>query len=215
MNIIIFLGPAGSGKGTQAERLSKKLGYDHISMGDLLRQEIASVSPVGLDAKKVMDKGGLVSDTIIMKIVRNQFSMLMTVSKGIILDGFPRTLSQASELNTILLELSLKIHRVFFFDLSLEASIQRISGRQIDPRSNKVYHTVYNPAPEKIQPFLVTREDDQEEKVLHRYQVYCDQTQPLIDFYAPQLMHINCLASIDSITTTMIDAITESSSSDG
>jgi adenylate kinase len=200
MNGVIFLGPAGSGKGTQAQYLRDHLNYAHLSTGDMLRDEVGSGSDLGNQVKAVIDAGDLVSDDIIIQIIKKNVIIQSESRKtGLIFDGFPRTLGQAKALNLLMDDLELSIASVVYFDLSLEESINRISGRQIDSRNNHVYHRVSNPASPEVEPFLVTRKDDLPEKVTHRYHVYLDQTALLLDFYRHQLVHIDCLNSIDDI----------------
>ena len=140
MNIIIFLGPAGSGKGTQAQYLRDHFNYAHLSTGDLLRAEVKSDSKLGQEVQSVIHAGNLVSDDIIIKIIRNNVAGLKDASKeGIIFDGFPRTVEQANAFQDLLSDLNLSISSVLYFDLSLSESINRISGRLIDSRNNNVY----------------------------------------------------------------------------
>ena len=203
MRIFIFLGPAGSGKGTQAQYLKNTHGFAHLSTGDMLRAEVKSGSDLGLTLKSVIDSGNLVTDDIILDIIAKNITDLVNDGQtdGIIFDGFPRTIAQATGFKQILDRMGLKVDQTFLFDLSLDASLDRISGRRIDSRNNNVYHVSSNPAPADVEPYLITRDDDQPEKVTHRYKVYQEQTQPLIDFYSECLTTINCEASIASINS--------------
>ena len=149
MNVLIFLGPAGSGKGTQAQFLKDSLNYEHLSTGDLLRAEIKSNSELGQQVQSVINSGNLVSDDIILNIIKKNITGLKSSNKtGVMFDGFPRTIEQANALTSLMKEMGLNLTKVLYFDLSLEESIDRISGRLIDSRNNNVYHKVSNPAPE-------------------------------------------------------------------
>ena len=133
MNVLIFLGPAGSGKGTQAQFLKDKLNYDHLSTGDLLRAEIKSNSELGQQVQSVINSGNLVSDDIILNIIKKNINGLKSSNKsGIMFDGFPRTTEQANALGVLIKEMDLNLSKVLYFDLSLDESINRISGRLSD-----------------------------------------------------------------------------------
>ena len=201
MNILIFLGPAGSGKGTQAQYLKEEFNFAHISTGDLLRAEVKSNSDLGQKVQAVMKSGNLVSDEIIIEIIKDHVTSLIQQNdlKGIVFDGFPRTLAQAKAFDLMLSSLSLRLNKAMYFDLSLEESIKRISGRQIDSRNNNVYHKDSNPAPVDAEPYLISRNDDQPAKVKHRYDVYLQETEPLISHYNNHLVRIDCNQSIDDI----------------
>ena len=200
MKIFVFLGPAGSGKGTQAQYLSKEYGFNHLSTGDMLRKEVADNSELGKTVKSVIESGNLVTDDIILNIIeKNILSIQSSDCKGIVFDGFPRTVAQATGFDSILSKMGFSVDQTFLFDLSLEASLDRIAGRRVDSRNNDVYHVISNPAPEEVVPFLIHREDDQPEKVSYRYQLYQDQTQPLIEYYTHCLVTIDCERSIQDI----------------
>ncbi len=201
MNVFVFLGPAGSGKGTQAQYLKNEHMFYHLSTGDMLRDEVASKSKLGLRLKEVIDSGNLVTDDIILDIISSNISKIVNDShyEGIVFDGFPRTIAQANGFKSILDNYKLNVDQTFLFDLSLEASLDRISGRRIDPRNNTVYHILSNPAPDDVKKHLILRDDDQPEKVSHRYKLYQEQTAPLIDYYTDSLTKINCELSIQDI----------------
>ena len=208
MNVLIFLGPAGSGKGTQAQFLKDKLNYEHLSTGDLLRAEIKSNSDLGQQVQSVINSGNLVSDDIILTIIRKNINGLKSSNKsGVIFDGFPRTTEQANSLSSLMKEMDLNLSKVLYFDLSLEESINRISGRLIDSRNNNVYHKISNPAPAEAEPFLISRKDDTPDKVTHRYNVYKSETTPLLDYYESELYRIDCLQSIDAISNQITDLV--------
>jgi len=209
VNILVFLGPAGSGKGTQAQYLQERFQFTHLSTGNLLREEVTSGSALGAQVQSVIELGDLVSDDIILSIIREHVSILMSKDdiKGIVFDGFPRTIEQAIAFDQMLLSVDLKLNKAVYFDLSLDASIDRISGRQIDSRNNMVYHKISNPAPMDVQPYLISRDDDGPEQVRHRYLVYQNETEPLLSHYSPLLMRIDCMNTIDDIHLTFDDLV--------
>src|SRR6056300_1535553 len=155
MNILIFFGPAGSGKGTQAQYLKEKFNFSHLSTGDLLRYEVKSGSELGIQVQKVIESGDLVSNDIILKIIKENILKLVKENNcpGVVFDGFPRTIDQAEAFDHLLNSIHLNLNYAVYFDLSLESSVQRISGRQIDSRNNMVYHKDSNPAPVDVQPY--------------------------------------------------------------
>ena len=134
MKIFVFLGPAGSGKGTQAQYLKSEYSFFHLSTGDMLRNEVASGSTLGLRLKEVIDSGNLVTDEIILDIISSNISKILidNTFEGIVFDGFPRTIAQANGFSPILANHGLTVDQTFLFDLSLEASLDRISGRRIE-----------------------------------------------------------------------------------
>lgn len=201
MKIFVFFGPAGSGKGTQAQYLKSDHGFHHLSTGDMLRSEVNSNSDLGNKVKSVIDSGNLVTDEIILDIIAKNISTLTSGNDhaGIVFDGFPRTIAQANGFDAILSSMNLSVDQAFLFDLSLEASLDRIAGRRIDSRNNDVYHINSNPAPESVVPFLIHRDDDQPEKVTHRYELYKQQTQPLVEFYSDRLITVDCELTISQI----------------
>jgi adenylate kinase len=182
--ILVFLGPPGAGKGTQAKLLSQRMGFLHLSTGDLLREAVKNQTPLGKKAKEYMDRGELVPDELIVQLIEE------TMPKGgnVILDGFPRTVNQALALEEMLKGKGEKISKVLFFDVPDEVIIDRLSGRRVCSKCGAVYHVKYNPP--KIEGVcdlcggsLVQRDDDKEEVVKKRLEVYRKQTQPLIEFY--------------------------------
>ena len=180
---IILLGPPGAGKGTQAEVISKKLKIPHISTGDILREAIRNDTPLGKQAKKIMDLGQLVSDEIILGIIKERVSK-EDCKIGFLFDGFPRTIGQADGLKS----LNINIDLVLEISLSDEIIISRMSGRRIHLSSGRSYHIEFNPP--KVEgkddlsgEDLIQREDDKPMTVLARLEVYKNQTNPLIDYY--------------------------------
>ena len=180
---LILLGPPGAGKGTKAELISKKLNIPHISTGDILRESIRNNTSLGEQAKKIMDQGNLVSDEIILGIIKERVS-LRDCKDGFLFDGFPRTIGQADGLK----KLNIDINLVIEISLPEETIISRMSGRRIHPPSGRSYHIKFNPPKidgkdDETGEDLIQRDDDKPETVLARLEVYKKQTDPLIDYY--------------------------------
>lgn len=180
---VILLGPPGAGKGTQADFICAEFGIPKISTGDMLRAAVKAGTPLGQAAKKIMDAGGLVSDEIILGLVKERIAE-PDCGKGFLLDGFPRTIPQAEGIR----EMGIDIDRVVELAVDDEEIVRRMSGRRIHPASGRSYHVIFNPprVPDRddvtAEP-LVQRDDDREETVRKRLEVYHRQTRPLVDFY--------------------------------
>lgn len=184
---LVLLGPPGAGKGTQSAVLSKKYAIPHISTGDILRESVKSAEPLGLKAKAYMDKGELVPDEIVTGIVIERLKKDDT-AKGYILDGFPRTLAQAEELDQALKRASSAIDMVVYFATSPAVAIARLSGRRVCKSCGFNFHVKNIPPKkegvcDKCGGTLFQRPDDKEDTVRNRLKVYEDHTKPLIDFY--------------------------------
>ena len=180
---IIMLGGPGVGKGTQSAFLTERYSIPQISTGDMLRAAIAEKTPVGVEAKKLMDKGNLVPDDVITQLVRERIKHA-DCKKGFLLDGFPRTIAQADALKSD----RLRIDAVVEIDVDHELIIQRMSGRRVHEASGRVYHVSNNPPKvagidDETGDPLAQREDDQEDTVRHRLKVYETVTAPLIDYF--------------------------------
>ena len=180
---VILRGAPGAGKGTQAQLIMEKYGVPQISTGDMLRAAVKAGTPLGLEAKKVMDAGGLVSDEIIIGLVKERIAE-DDCAKGFLFDGFPRTIPQAQAM----VEAGVDIDFVVELDVADEEIIERLSGRRVHPGSGRVYHIKYNPPKQDGKDDvtgedLVQRDDDLEETVRKRLDVYQAQTRPLVDFY--------------------------------
>ncbi len=205
---IILLGAPGAGKGTQAQFLMDRYGIPQISTGDMLRGAIAAGTPLGLEAKKVMDAGQLVSDDIIIGLVKERISQ-DDCAKGFLLDGFPRTIPQADAMKAA----GVQVDDVLEFDVPDEVIVERMSGRRVHPGSGRVYHVVYNPPKAEGKDDvtgeeLVIRADDQEETVRKRLGVYHEQTKPLVNYYKAEAGAGNCrYTKIDG--TQAVDAVSQ------
>ncbi len=190
---IIFLGAPGAGKGTQAQRLSEEKGFIQVSTGDILRANVKNKTELGKKAKEYMEAGQLVPDELIISMIEDELKKLE--GKDIILDGFPRTVKQAEALEDLLKRLGRNLDYVILFDVSDEEVVKRITGRRIDPKTGKVYHVIYNPPPADVE--VIQREDDKEEVVKKRLEVYHSQTAPLIDYYEKRGKLVRIDASTD------------------
>lgn len=181
---IILLGAPGAGKGTQAQFLMNKFGIPQISTGDMLRSAIKAGTDMGMAAKKVMDAGQLVSDDIIIGLVKERIAQ-DDCAKGFLLDGFPRTIPQADAMK----EAGVKVDFCIEFDVPDDVIVDRMGGRRVHPASGRVYHAVYNPPKTEGKDDvsgddLIIRDDDKEDTVRSRLGVYHEQTKPLVNYYS-------------------------------
>lgn len=192
---LILLGPPGAGKGTQAERLSEELKVPHISTGDILRQAVADGTRLGLEAKKVMEAGQLVSDEIMLGIIRERLTQ-PDAQRGYILDGYPRTLPQARSLDELMGERSAPAVVVANISVDREELVRRISGRRSCPNCKAVFNVHLQP-PQKPDVCdacgqrLVQRADDEEDTVRERLAVYDRETMPLLDYYGDRVANVD------------------------
>ena len=214
---LILLGPPGAGKGTQANFIKEKFGIPQISTGDMLRAAVKAGTPLGLEAKKVMDAGGLVSDDIIIGLVKDRLQQ-DDCKAGYMFDGFPRTLPQADAMK----DAGVPIDFVLEIDVPDAEIVERMSGRRAHLASGRTYHVKYNPP--KVEgkddvtgEDLVQRDDDKEETVKKRLDVYHSQTKPLVEYYskwaasgdpkAPKVRKISGLGAVDAITANAFAAL--------
>ncbi|MFB5663002.1 adenylate kinase [Alteribacillus sp. HJP-4] len=204
MNLIL-MGLPGAGKGTQAERITKKHDVPHISTGDMFRAAIKEGTELGTKAKSFMDAGELVPDEVTIGIVRERLAK-DDCSNGFLLDGFPRTVAQADALEDILSSLGKRLDYVLNIDVSKDQLEERLTGRRVSPTSGKTYHVIYNPPKQEgicdvDGSELVQRDDDKPETVRKRLEVNMEQQQPLIDFYEEKgyLRNINGDQDIDVV----------------
>lgn len=186
----ILLGPPGAGKGTQAKMLTERHGVPQISTGDILRAAVAAGTPLGKEAKTYMDRGALVPDEVVIGIVRDRLAKA-DCRKGYLLDGFPRTVAQAEALTRMLKELGAPLSRVVSLEVGEEELVRRLSGRRTCGACGEPLHVEFHPPRvtgtcDKCGGRLVQREDDQEETIRRRLQVYRQQTEPLIGYYQTQ-----------------------------
>ncbi len=203
MNIVLF-GPPGSGKGTQAKMLAEKYNIPHISTGDILRDNLKNKTKLGLEAKSYMDKGELVPDDVLIGIIKDRLSQPDCAS-GFLLDGYPRTVPQADALNRILNEMEKKLDVVLNINVPDEELIKRLSGRRMCT-CGASYHVLFNPPKQEgicdlCGNRLYHRDDDKEEAIMNRLDVYKSQTQPLIDYYTNDgmMVTVNGTVSISEV----------------
>lgn len=214
---LILLGPPGAGKGTQAAFITEKFGIPQISTGDMLRAAVKAQTPLGIEAKKIMDTGGLVSDDLIIGLVRDRLKQ-PDCENGYLFDGFPRTIPQADALKDANIGLDFVVEIV----VPDENIIERMSGRRVHPASGRSYHVTFNPpktadVDDITGEPLVQRDDDREETVRHRLAVYQEQTRPLVDYYsgwadsgdalAPAFRQVSGVGSLDEIRQRIADAL--------
>jgi adenylate kinase len=215
---LILLGPPGAGKGTQAARLREKFGIPQISTGDMLRAAVKAGTPLGVAAKKVMDSGQLVSDDIIIGLVKERLKQ-PDCARGYLFDGFPRTIPQADAMKAA----GVAIDYVLEIDVPDDEIIVRMSGRRVHPASGRNYHVKFQPPKregrdDETGEMLVQRDDDREETVRKRLEVYRAQTRPLVDYYgkwatsgdalAPKYRRIAGLGPVDEVSKRAFAALT-------
>ncbi|EWG98284.1 adenylate kinase [Halomonas sp. BC04] len=214
---LILLGAPGAGKGTQAQFICERYNIPQISTGDMLRAAVKEGSELGLKAKEVMSSGGLVSDDLIIALVKERIAQ-SDCKNGFLFDGFPRTIPQADAMK----EAGVKIDHVLEIAVADEEIVKRLAGRRVHPGSGRVYHIEYNPPRETGKDDvtgepLIQREDDSESTVRHRLSVYHDQTAPLVDYYkqwaekdpqaAPAYHRVDGVGSVDEITSQVREAL--------
>lgn len=197
---IILLGAPGAGKGTQAKFLCETYRIPQISTGDMLRAAVAAGSELGLQAKAIMDAGGLVSDDLIINLVKDRLQQA-DCANGCLFDGFPRTIPQAQAM----VDAGIAVDHVIEIDVNEDEIVSRLSGRRVHPGSGRVYHVKYNPPKadgldDETGETLIQRDDDREETVRKRLSVYQDQTQPLVEFYRTlEGPRYHCVAGVGSV----------------
>lgn len=214
---IILLGPPGAGKGTQAAFITKQYKIPQISTGDMLRAAVKAGTPLGIAAKKIMDAGGLVSDDIIINLVKERLTQPDCAS-GYLFDGFPRTIPQAQAMK----DASVRLDAVLEIAVPDADIIDRMSGRRVHVASGRTYHVKFNPPKSEGKDDLtgeplIQRDDDQESTVRKRLEIYHSQTKPLVEFYkswaatgeksAPKMATISGVGSVDAITQRVLDTL--------
>lgn len=216
---LILLGAPGAGKGTQATFICQKYGIPQISTGDMLRAAVKAGTPLGIEAKKIMDSGGLVNDELIINLVKERIAQ-PDCADGFLFDGFPRTLPQADAMKAA----GVNLDFVLEIDVPFDAIIERMSGRRSHAASGRTYHVKFNPpqvagVDDITGEPLIQREDDKEETVKKRLDVYSAQTRPLVDYYsewaktepakAPQYRAISGTGTVDDITARAFEALSK------
>ena len=214
---LILLGAPGAGKGTQATFICQKYGIPQISTGDMLRAAVKAGTPLGLQAQGIMASGGLVSDDLIINLVKERITQT-DCANGFLFDGFPRTIPQADAMKTA----GVKLDHVLEIDVPFDAIIERMSGRRSHPASGRTYHVTFNPPKVAGQDDmtgepLIQREDDRVDTVKKRLDVYSAQTRPLVDYYsqwakaepdvAPQYRAISGTGTVEQITARALEAL--------
>lgn len=187
---LVIMGPPGAGKGTQAALIKEAYNIPHISTGDMFREAISNKTALGIEAKKNIDKGMLVPDSVTISLVKERLSQ-SDCKKGFLLDGFPRTIAQAQALDEILKELNIKLDAVINIDVDFNVLVDRIIGRRVCPKCGASFHIVNQPPKKEgicdaCGATLVQRKDDTKETVVTRLDVYTNQTKPLLDYYNKQ-----------------------------
>lgn len=212
---VILLGPPGAGKGTQSGFIARQFGIPQISTGDMLRAAVKAGTPLGIKVKQVLDSGALVSDDIIIDLVKERIQQ-PDCAKGFLFDGFPRTIPQAEAMR----EAGVIIDHVVELAIADEEIVKRIAGRRVHPGSGRIYHVSANPPKtagkdDETGEELVQREDDREETVRHRLGVYHAQTKPLVDFYqklsaqqgVPTYNRIEALGPVQEISRRILEVL--------
>ena len=212
MNILL-IGPPGGGKGTQAKKLSSKFNIPQISTGDMLRDHVKRMSELGIEAKEFMDKGELVPDELILKMMKSKLSD-NDCNNGYILDGFPRTLPQAKGLDALLDNIDSNLDKVIIIKVDDDVIIDRMSGRRVHKNSGRIYHIKYNPPKNEglddiTNEPLSIRSDDKKETVKNRLKIYHDLTKPLINFYNIKniLFEVNGENEIENVFANIINKL--------
>jgi adenylate kinase len=207
---ILLIGPPGGGKGTQAKKLSSKFDIPQISTGDMLREHVKKLSPLGIKAKEFMDSGELVPDKLILEMMKKKLSD-NECENGYILDGFPRTLPQAEGLDLLLNEINSELNKVIIIEVNDNVIIDRMNGRRVHKNSGRIYHIEFNPPKNEglddiTNEPLSIRSDDKKETVKNRLDIYHDITKPLISYYVNKgiLSTVNGENKIDNVFSNII-----------
>jgi adenylate kinase len=212
VNDLVFIGPPGAGKGTQAQRLVSKLGAPQISTGDMLRAARKAGTELGRKADEFMKAGALVPDEVVIGLVEERLQ-LPDATQGFVLDGFPRTVPQAEALDRLLARMGRGINHVILLEVPDELIIERITGRRVGETSGRIYHIKYDPPPSPDRgeggERLLIRDDDREEVVRPRQVAYAAQTAPLVAYYANRglLRRVDGVGSVDEVSNAIFRAI--------
>ena len=208
---ILLLGPPGGGKGTQSKFLMEKFDISQISTGDMLRAHVSKNTALGIQAKKFMDKGELVTDSLILDMMEIRFKD-PDCNKGFILDGFPRTIAQAKGLDILLDKINQELNYVIVINVNDNDIVNRMGGRRMHPNSGRVYHIKYNPPKidgkdDITSEDLIIRDDDKEKTVRNRLNVYHNQTKPLIEYYNKNMILIDGAQPIQTVKNNIINKL--------
>jgi len=210
---LIFIGPPGVGKGTQAKLVKKYFGIVHLSTGDILRAEIAQATPLGIKAKSYIDKGHLVPDNELLNIMSKRLNE-DDATKGYLLDGYPRTIPQAEGLDNFLYEMNQKINAVVSIELDDKSIIKRLSSRRFCNECGNITNLLFNPPKiddqcDKCSGLLLQRSDDSKEVIIERLEVYNKQTAPLLEYYQEKhlIKKIDGSGNIDNVYQLILKAL--------
>ncbi len=210
---IVMMGPPGAGKGTQAKFLSQKFGIPHISTGDMLREEISSGTQLGKRVEEIIKSGKLVQDDLMIDIIKERLSR-GDVANGFILDGFPRTLSQAKALDELLNSIDKRVEYSIYVEVPEKVIVERLSARRVCPACGRIYNMISNP-PQRDEICdvcgvkLVTRDDDKPETVRERYRIYTEMTKPVIDYYRDRnvLFTVDGTLSVEKVREMLLNIV--------
>ncbi len=210
---IVMMGPPGAGKGTQAKFLSQKFDIPHISTGDMLREEISSGTRLGKRVEEIIKNGKLVQDDLMIDIIKERLSR-GDVANGFILDGFPRTLSQAKALDELLNSIDKRVEYSIYVEVPEKVIVERLSARRVCPACGRIYNMISNP-PQRDETCdvcgvkLVTRDDDKPETVRERYRIYTEMTKPVIDYYRDRnvLFTVDGTLSVEKVREMLLNIV--------
>jgi len=208
---ILLLGPPGGGKGTQSKFLMEQFNIPQISTGDMLREHVKKNTVLGKKAKEFMDKGELVTDSLILDMMEIRFKD-SDCKNGFILDGFPRTIIQAQGLEKLFNKTNQKLDHVIVINVNDDDIVERMGGRRVHLQSGRTYHVIYNPPKnenldDKTNEPLITRDDDKEKTVRNRLSVYHKQTKPLIEFYSDNVINIDGSKKIQTVKNNILNEL--------
>tara|TARA_B100001287_G_scaffold160859_1_gene135249 strand:- start:844 stop:1479 length:636 start_codon:yes stop_codon:yes gene_type:complete len=208
---ILLLGPPGGGKGTQSKFLMEQFNIPQISTGDMLREHVKKNTVLGKKAKEFMDKGELVTDSLILDMMEIRFKD-SDCKNGFILDGFPRTIIQAQGLEKLFNKTNQKLDHVIVINVNDDDIVERMGGRRVHLQSGRTYHVIYNPPKnenldDKTNEPLITRDDDKEKTVRNRLSVYHKQTKPLIEFYSDNVINIDGSKKIQTVKHNILNEL--------
>lgn len=218
MTNFVFIAPPAAGKGTQSKLLVEKYGYNHISTGDLLREEVAKGTELGIQLDKIMSSGKLVSDEIVLTLLENKLTSLNGSNKSFIIDGFPRTLNQATMLEDLFSKLNLNDYKVIYMNLDYEEAKTRVLGRLICPNCGKSFHESIQGLIPKVSGIcdscssnLIKRSDDNEETFKDRFDTYINNVKPILDYYngLSKLINIDASKNAEDIFKDIETYVTE------